>query len=1029
MWRQAVLLMVLLLSLYSSSRAQYSWIQFRSDLSPQDKTPIQIQSILKDQRGYMWFSEALGIYRYDGAHLYQYSKQELSKNGFTSQGALLLFEDKKGTLWTCTKSGALMTYSPALDQFLLVNDTSTRFRKPAYSFTEDDEGNFWIGTLGAGLYRYHPDRKEIEQFTQSSDSSSLWDNYVSAIEKDSKGNLWLGTTSGLCYLDVKSKKITRFKFQNENTYDSYRYRVVRDLHIAKDGLLYIATYGGIHVYNMKHHTEKHMLHNPLDATSLSHNSTFSIAEDTQGNLWIATYGGGLNKYSIHNKSFSKWMNDSCNPRSISSNNIFKIYCDDQEILWLGVADNKLCYADLHAERFHRIQHTQQHNSIQPGWARTIFQENDSIFWIGYNGNGIDRYNIKSGKATNFKNDPSNKNSLGHNTVAAISKDSKGNLWIGMEGGGVDHYDVQKGEFTHFTFTERKNSIRNNAVSSLLVDDEDNVWISMIRGGLNVYNPQKNRFYTFNDDSLSATIHASLSDVQRMMKVNGNIWISTGGGVVVYDGKTKIFTKIKIEEGSIVPTEVPGNIDIFLSSQDAVLVRDDQNNVYAVQYEQPDKIHKHHLFKGLEKKFYNSIIGDRKGDLWISTTNGVTNVNPKTGAVREFTTDMGLFAGGLNNNLFADGNGRIFITSLEGINWFFLHEISKSEYTAPVVLTGLRIFNEPVSIGQSSDDTLRLNRHISELDKIELLYEHSFFSIEFSSLDYAAPEKIRYAYKMEGFDKDWIYNGNLHFANYTNLDPGSYRFHVKSASPDGQWSEAIVGISVVIHPPFWQTNWFIGLCILALTALLLGAHYYRLEQALKVQRVRNKIASDLHDEVGSNLTRISLYADLAQQEFHDGSNKSYLSGISDLSRDAVSMMSDIIWSVDNSSDSMSSLILRMKDFAFEALQAQHIEIDFIEKDLNHDKVLDPIFKQNLYLIFKEAITNIIKHADATKVQVQLMNENNHFRLSVHDNGKGILHTNEKGNGLLNMQRRAKTLGSKLTIEFDHGTRVSLKIDGL
>jgi ligand-binding sensor domain-containing protein/signal transduction histidine kinase len=1029
MKRSFVLVILLTLALGTNSRAQSSWMQFKSSLSSEDETPIQIECILKDNRGYMWFSGSMGIYRYDGTHVYHYAKKELSKNAFTSQGAWLMFEDSNHILWTCTTSGALMRYDPALDQFLLMNDTSTSLRKPAYSFAEDSEGNFWIGTMGSGLYRYHPQKKEMEHFTKSSDPTSISDDYITSIAKDSKGNLWLGTTGGLCYLDVKSKSITRLKLVNENAEDVYRYRVIRGLHIANDGLLYITTYGGMHVYDMKRQTNKHLLHNPSDSKSLSHNSTFSITEDKQGNLWITSYGGGLNKYSIRDQSFFSWKKDSSNPYSISSNNIFEIYCDDREILWLGIADNKLCYVDLKAKPFHRIQHTQQSNSIQSGWARTIFQENDSVFWIGYNGNGIDRYNINTGKATNFKNEPLNPNSLGHNTVSGISKDSKGNLWIGTEGGGINRYDVNKKEFTRFTSNEKKNSIQNNAVSSLLVDDEDNIWVSMFRGGLNVYNPRENRFYAFNDDSLSATIHASLSGIRHMMKVNGDIWLSTANGVVVYDNKKKIFVKIEIAEGNLVPSQASRNVEIFSFSHDAVLVRDDQNTVYTVQYEAADKISKRYLFKGPETEFYNSIIADRNGDLWISTTKGILNVNPKTGVMRQFTADMGLFASGVDNNLFVDNSGRMFIASLDGINWFYPNEIVKSDVTAPVLLTGLRVFNSRVPIGQSSDDSLRLKRHISLLDKIELTHNHSFFSIEFSSQDYAGQDKIQYAYKMDGFDKDWIYSGNLRFASYTNLDPGTYMFRVKSANPDGQWNETDTTIPVIIQPPFWQTIWFVGLCILALAAVLLLIHYYRLEQALKVQRVRNKIASDLHDEVGSNLTRISLYADLAQKEAHDGSNKPYLTSISSLSRDSVSMMSDIIWSVDISSDSVSSLILRMKDFAFEALQAQHIEIDFVEKNLNQDKVLDPVLKQNLYLIFKESVTNIIKHADATKVTVQLVNENNRFRLSIHDNGKGIVRTKEKGNGLSNMQRRAKSLNAKLNIQSDHGTLISLEMDYL
>ena len=191
----------------------------------------------------------------------------------------------------------------------------------------------------------------------------------------------------------------------------------------------------------------------------------------------------------------------------------------------------------------------------------------------------------------------------------------------------------------------------------------------------------------------------------------------------------------------------------------------------------------------------------------------------------------------------------------------------------------------------------------------------------------------------------------------------------------------------------------------------------------MERLRNKIASDLHDEVGSSLTRISIYSDLVRNGAEETESKNYLKGISDLSREVVTTMSDIVWSIDNRYDTMDALILRMKDFATELLQARNIAFDFQATGVDSKKVLDPVWKQNLYLIFKEAINNIVKHAHATEVKVVLSFDRGVFSMSISDNGKGVpLNGSPKGHGLRNMKRRAEALEGEFTLENTKGTTI-------
>jgi signal transduction histidine kinase len=238
------------------------------------------------------------------------------------------------------------------------------------------------------------------------------------------------------------------------------------------------------------------------------------------------------------------------------------------------------------------------------------------------------------------------------------------------------------------------------------------------------------------------------------------------------------------------------------------------------------------------------------------------------------------------------------------------------------------------------------------------------------------------------------------------------------------------MAIVIRPPYWRTWWFVLLVIILVVALAYSVHRYRLRQTLQLERLRNKIASDLHDEVGSSLTRISIYSDLLQNGMTEKENVTYLKRINEVSREVVGTMSDIVWSIDNRNDSFGALILRMKDFANEVLQAKNIEIEFLTESVDNEKILDPALKQNLYLIFKESINNVIKHAQACKVKVHLINTTEQFTMTIYDDGKGFLtDTVSRGNGLRNMERRAKAMNAEFSLQSREGTLLTIKRVGI
>jgi len=354
-------------------------------------------------------------------------------------------------------------------------------------------------------------------------------------------------------------------------------------------------------------------------------------------------------------------------------------------------------------------------------------------------------------------------------------------------------------------------------------------------------------------------------------------------------------------------------------------------------------------------------------------------------------------------------------ALLGLNAFYPDGILGNSYLPPIVLTSFRIFDQPVSFNLSA-----LAEHT-----IELEYSQNFFSFEFAALDFTSPTSNEYAYMMEGFDKDWIYAGPRRYASYTNLDPGKYLLKVKGTNSDGIWNETGTFLNIFITPPFWQVWWFRVLVILAIIALLYLLHKYRLAKLLEIERLRVRIASDLHDDVGSTLTKIALHSELIQSSSDQSQAKHASKEIGTMSREIIGTMSDVVWSIDARNDTLKNLLDRMHDFVFSVLTMKEIQVEFKTDNLNLDKKIAIDFRQNIFLIFKEAINNIAKHSAATEVKVYLENRRNGFLLRIADNGRGYDPEKSKnGNGLKNIKLRSERLGGKLTINSNHGVEIIL-----
>lgn len=987
-------------------------------------------TILKDSEGYLWFSTDNGLARYDASTIIRYTGESLLSESKERPVARIVFEDSAKNLHTITSFGKLLQYDRIKDRFYQVNDSATLLGGKARSVLIQGHRKYWVAHLGEGLAYLDLTNQSLKWYRHDpANPRSLRDNFVTALARDKHNTLWVATTSGLFRYNTNSDDFDFVELRNRNEEDTYRYRVIRSM--AYDSLsdrLFIGTYGGLHILNIRGNTQEHLFHNPHNTNSISVNSIFTVEYDYRNDgLWISTYGGGLNHYNLTSRTFQRWYHDPADRESIGSDNIPGIYLDRQGLLWLATAETGLYMLNTNPEKFNRIIHQARNpHSISQGLPRAVYAENDSIIWIGFNGTGLNRMNIKTGHTIRYLHNPSLSGSIAHNAVIAIDGDNYGRIWIGLEGGGVAIYDYQKKSFEHLRYRAGKIGLQNDATSGLLVDD-DLVWITAFRTPLTVYNMRTNTYRYFNVDSLWQ-LGISFNSVKRIRKSDNTIWFETSQGTVVFDKQRQSFQKLWYGNDQIYTVFISNGSEAFNDVLLQVQLLLSGNQVHVAEYKHADSLTAQLLYDGSHHPYqFSDLVMDRNKVLWIATEGSLISYNTITHQERIFDATHGLEVNGLYMGFLTDTHGRIYTKSSKGLGWFEPLTLSeKEEDRFDIKFTTLKIFNKEVLV---EEDTVirkgRLPKQISYTRYFQLYPAENFFSLTFTALYYENPSQVNYRYRLIGFSNDWVDNGSTNFASFTNLNPGHYTLEVMATTNPLQWGANITSISFDVLPPFWQTWWFLSAFAAGMLGVLFFLHQYRINQKLHIERLRTKIASDLHDEVGSSLTRISIYSDLLTAGTNDEEKVTYLENIRNTSRDVVSTMSDIVWSIDNRSDRLGDLVLRMKDFASSLFSLKNIEVEF-SIQINDDRILlSPQVKQNLYLIYKEALHNVVKHAHAKHVSIRVEQSVRTIVIQITDDGIGFLEdVSRRGNGLRSMKKRAADIQAQFELKIQNGTSIRI-----
>ncbi len=840
--------------------------------------------ILQDRRGFMWFGTEDGLNQYDGYKFKIYRNNPENLNSISYNNIKAIHEDRSGILWFGTYGGGLNRFDHEKEQFdhyqadpkdpkslsnnfvtaicedssgnlwigtenglnMLIpsaNDESsatfTTYNADLsfpYSLSadriksiyEDSYGVLWIGTYGGGLNRFDHEKEQFDHYqADPKDPKSLSNNFVTAICEDSSGNLWIGTENGLNML-IQSKSgesapsFVHFQGDPDDP-SSLSDKSINAIWKDRTGTLWIGTKNGL---NKLVSVEKdgsspifiQYKNDPNDPDSLGYNEVFSINEDRTGVLWIGTHAG-LNKVDQKRKPFLLYRSKPNDPHSLSHNYVYSIWKDKSGVLWIGTQGGGLNKFDRQKGQFiHYRADPSDPTSLSSSWIRTIYEDRSGTLWIGTL-NGLNKLvpGKREGSPPTFVHywaDSDRLDSLSNNTVRTIIEDHSRMLWIGTEDG-LNRFDREREKFTRYrNDPDNPRSLSNNFIYSIFEDSSDTLWIGTL-DGLNKLVPSKEEgssplfvHYKAEPDNPSSISNSEVLSIYEDR--SGVLWIGTPGGLNKFDRERESFA----------------------------------------YYTEKD---------GLPNDLIYNIVEDNNGNLWLSTNKGLSLFDPRQETFKNYDVKDGLQSNEFNlGACYKGSDGEIFFGGINGFNSFYPEDIHDNPHVPAVVITEFQIFNKPIPIGEGPDGRSILKKSITETQAITLSHKDRVLSFEFTALHFASPEKNEYAYKMEGFEKDWNYVGNRRFVTYTNLPPGHYVFRVKGSNNDGIWNEEGASLKISITPPFWQTMWFRGAVII--TILLFFYSIYE----IRTKSIRER-SKELENRVGERTAELKAANQELQQE--------------------------------------------------------------------------------------------------------------------------------------------------------------------
>lgn len=944
-----------------------------------------VYDITQDKKGNIWIATADGLNKYDGYTFTVYRHQQHNQASIQSDHIRSLFMDNEDNLWIGTASG-ISQYDSKKDIFkpYIINAQIN-------DLVQVSDSMLYVATSN-GLYAFN---KNTTKYIPLTIERSL--NHACQSLAKYNDLLLVGTVDGLYMSIAGNTNLVPFRKELMGKNIMNISPTAKGIWIATEGhgLFFISSDGRL----------KNYTHNKDDNRSLSSDFVRTLCFDDQQRLWVGTFIG-LNIYDESTDSFSRYYSNEIKRGSINQNSVRSLFLDNQNGMWVGTFFGGLNHYHPLQSQFGRIRHIPYANSLNDNIVSCIVRGNTNELWIGTNDNGLNLYDLNTKYFTHYVANANSNNAILSNNVKAVLADGN-KIYIGSHSGGLACLNRSTNNIHNYTTSN--SSIVSNDVYSLAKDPNNNIWVGTL-SGLTIFNPVKNTFESFEASDLVARAEQLLTLKGQHVYVlfldsKQQMWIGSENGVYVYSFVTNLLREYKIETD-----------DYGAKDKVFCVFEDEQKRIWigtrsglGLFVEKSQKFEMTTTKDGLPNNNVFGILQDNFGRLWLSTSKGLVCYTPENNKIRIYSLIDGLQSDQFNRYAYCKtASGEMYFGGINGITHFYPEQLQDNPFIPAVVITQFNLFNKVVL---PDDETGILSEDISETESISLKPQQSSFSITFTVPNYLSAQHNTFAYKLDGFDKEWNYTNDMRTVYYSNLPPGEYTFNVKAANSDGKWNENATTLKIRVQPHWWNTVLArIFFILLALTLIYFIARFFYNRQRLKNQLELERIEKEKMEEV--NQMKLRFFINISH-EF-----RTPLTLIVSPLQEILSMTNDRrvqsqVKLIQRNTNRLLYLVNQLMDYRraelgvfelkvveqsplsqvnelmgmFERLAKQK-EIDFIlENELNRETVFyDPHY---FYLILSNLLSNAFKFTTQhEKIVINLKIADNNFVIVVSDTGNGI-----------------------------------------
>jgi signal transduction histidine kinase/ligand-binding sensor domain-containing protein/DNA-binding response OmpR family regulator len=819
-----------------STAYQFSTLNFSNGLSNN-----HITSLYRDARGFIWCGTMEGLNRYDGYEFRVFKHDQKDPHSIGDNYIEKIFEGPEGQMWVQSRSSQFNIYDLVTEQFH--RDYAAYLRQrglPEFwllGITRGAKG-YWFIYRDSGVFHYDLAGKTIPIRQDSTRPGCLSTAPISDAREDRDGNCWVIHQNGLLEkIDANSHTVT---FRTPIMQKAFGLNLFAgSLYFDNENDLWIYSSGyfkGAYCYTPSTGALRHFS-TEAGPARLSSDVVFTVLQDEKGKIWLATDHGGVDVLDKKDGSVTTLEHIEDDRKSLAENSIPAMFRDSTGTIWMGTFKSGVIYYHPNGVRFPLFRHQRKDpSSLSFDDVNKFVEDTAGNVWIGSNGGGLIYFDRKHHRFRQYRHDPANPNSLSNDIIVSLLVDKDNKLWIGTYFGGLDCYDGNR--FVHYRHDDRQpGSLAEDRIMCLYEDSEKNLWVGTLAAGLDRFDRKTNSFEHYDSTRPNSIQNNYVSCV--LEDARKNLWVATAFGIDVLEKSTGRFVHLSSENNQLSNDNV---IQLFLDSRQHMWVATREGlNLFL-----PDKkiFQSFRTDNGLSDNTIRCILEDSQHELWVSTANGLSRIQitgtanlagPVSIRCRSYHEQDGLQGREFNERTgLTTRDGYILFGGANGFNLFRPEQIINTGKAPPIVLTGLEIFNKPVRVGEQLGGRVILDHSLAETREITLTHSQDVFSIEFASLDFFDNPGNKYAYTLEGFNKNWLVtDGKNRKATYTNLDAGEYTFKVKSSDEDGQWYDRVATLKIVILPPFWQTP----LAYVVYALLLIGVLLLARRMVIKKARIR------------------------------------------------------------------------------------------------------------------------------------------------------------------------------------------------